>query len=423
MSDHIYMIPTHRQAAKAIDSLSEEVVIANEMFGLEIPMVILYSSKSLLENEQENLSRISKQRRVDIILFCDDDLMRRLTALGLEDEMLETIFPPGISYGAARVKCFIAAASLGCSYIHFRDSDVRLINRTRKGPSVALYPLIHELQLLGQDVDDLRSKEWAKITEDCTGRLAYTAGSWSGDPPIDVSFMSLDEILNFFGATLDQEFGQRLVQLTEFIEIPSVKRIEAEVGLWRGICVGANFSIGPIYRWLPCPTIRETLGVCDYFLARFVFHVLKLPSASHNAAIGHYRGKRSSEEYAHYWTFLIRELDLDFAFRFLFDDFSTGFQGVRERITAFAEWGKAFLNSTEFREFEEKRKINLRRGLDVTRNSKNKHLREIALASREEIIIQQINKGLYDYFNLLLNWHKVVSMVKEIAPTCSIRSM
>lgn len=406
------MIRANRSVGDTVPSLSRELVVARRILHEMMPLVVLYKNQQMRTSDSDFLARIGKRNGIDVVACDEETLLSLFADQGIPKRFVDMLSAPALSYAGSWLVCLLLASALGASFIHFRDSDVKLQNRTRRGETEALFPILYEVPLLGRKVSEIKRLKWVTVQKKCRGRVSYVTGLWTGDPPIDASILGAERIRRIFQARRGTEFSRRLLMLSTFAEYES-HEIRAQVGLQSRLGLGMNFALGPEYLKVCNPLIPETLGLDDYFCVRFLTRVLGKPGAVHNATIGHYRRARDQRQYASYCVSLLRQVDVDLLLDFVFRR-ATSRLHRSVSVKRFISSARALFVEGEVHRLRDQRLNRLRNGIAVMQEARCAEIEDALRRVRPIDLVEQIDRSLLEYLDLLTQWKRLVNLADGI---------
>ena len=287
-----YLIPTHRDASRAIVGYAPELAWALEQ-GRQVPLVVAETNDTY-EASNSLALKAARRRLGDLeTLHATTAVQRHFFAALLTGALKRwqlTFTTPSRDYGTAMNKLFLFTVSLGVDGFHRRDSDTRL---TELGDSVAGgLPIERELHFLGQRVsvvaNDLPGA--ADIPNDPV--LTVVGGNYFGEWNLDVKDLArvsfepvyrLYEILGFDPAWIESICAEAF---------PPEARVPTEdlFTLVRSVNDGLNPDCGNVavtllHEHLPVLGGNNILAG-DYF-AFDTATSLGLPSVHHSRAVFH----------------------------------------------------------------------------------------------------------------------------------------
>ncbi|MGR3319614.1 MAG: hypothetical protein ACUZ8O_14190 [Candidatus Anammoxibacter sp.] len=210
------------------------------------------SGKFTYELNRKYLNKIRKNLGRDIPVYHfgipeQERFFRELIRNGVNNSHIEILkTTPG--YGASRNKCFLFAKSIGAESIFFFDDDTRPhSNIFRK-----------HFEMLGM-------KQGSQ-------KISIVSGPYKGARGIDFSFIKgRDDQMRFLEA-IDHHGESSLNYLRtrdNFTHNISDRDAENKTETAKNIR-GGNFLIDKVFEHIVCPTIKQTPGVDDTFVARRV---------------------------------------------------------------------------------------------------------------------------------------------------------
>jgi hypothetical protein len=153
MMKHALVIPTNRDASRAVVSAAAELRYARSV-GYDIPLVVIETDDGRHVAENARALRNCEVRDGHKVFHFTMERQRKLLELACVGDLEQwcDIFLSGIKdYGTAMNKCFLYPLALGASSVHRRDSDTVTLDCEYPN-EINRLPLAHELSLLGTSV-------------------------------------------------------------------------------------------------------------------------------------------------------------------------------------------------------------------------------------------------------------------------------
>ncbi len=303
-------LPTNRECAGAIARLAEEAAEALQRFPIEIDLVVSDTSTDAALALNARVARAIPPQRGLRVHHVDEAAQRRFlrevadrAGLGDEPGLMALLLPDAVSYGAATNRLFLAAASLGCSSVHRRDSD----SRYQQLDGRPVHPVVPELRFLGRAAAQARlGVDEAVPGLDGACPVFMVGGSYVGELSIDLAPMAardpdaVHELLAQWTPPRMPAAERRAFNNRMFLrrwhapfqrDLARLTTADAD-GAPVDMC---NIAFHRIHEQVPLPPALSTIA-SDYFLVDLL-RALALPVVQHNRAIdNYYTGERRTPE-------------------------------------------------------------------------------------------------------------------------------
>ncbi len=269
MDKHLYFIPTNRECSSCIENIFDELEEVKNNIAFSNIYVLLLDSSDKKSQKLNKVAFIKKMEHIGIKHYfylkqndCDDYISSIVCNHPQEKKLLKLLNGNVFSYGMAANRGFIIAASLGCKFVHRRDSDVFLQNKN-------IIPLELELNYLGKSKKDV-DKLIFENTDSKKSQIIYMVGSgYKGNWAIDYEDLcgDIETLIKLFHLSKPKYSRSELVRYINDKYINGTKEnyISDEFSYKKSsdIDVG-NLSIYDIFLKLPFSPAIATSGT-DYF--------------------------------------------------------------------------------------------------------------------------------------------------------------
>ena len=425
----VFFIPTNRSIKDSVSSYIKEILYANDVLQVNIPLIVVETNEfSSIENNEIIKSLKNQYPKLNILHLSVDVQKKYFKSLfkGMDDDFYKIFTYTGTDYATAMNKLGLFACSMGANAYHRRDSDTCLLF-DRRSEAREVYPIEYELKYLGKPIMEIvNDLDIKNLKQDINNkrRILVVGGNYLGEWNLDVkdfakvSYDYVYKIYELLGFKSEHiiDICDDIFKLEQPVPQNDVISLVTSVDDGCNPDCG-NVSVYRLFEFLPNLPGKNTLAA-DYF-AFDTSTALGYPSVHHTRPVFHeYHDERFEyDKKLKYWYGMLKFADYFSLYGSIYND---------KLIDNFCDYDDCFVSQQMCESLSEKialfasndtkREEHIIRIIDEVLLKFDENYSKIGQELRKVTAkcIAECNEEYLLHANLLNNWNKIIEQAKKM---------
>lgn len=426
----VFFIPTNRSIKDSASSYIKEILYANDVLQVNIPLIVVETNEfSSIENNEIIKSLKNQYPKLNILHLSVDVQKKYFKSLfkGMDDDFYKIFTYTGTDYATAMNKLGLFACSMGANAYHRRDSDTCLLF-DRRSEAREVYPIEYELKYLGKPIMEIvNDLDIKNLKQDINNkrRILVVGGNYLGEWNLDVkdfAKVSYDYVYKIY--ELLGFKSEHIIDICDDIfklerPVPQNDVISLVTSVDDGCNPDCgNVSVYRLFEFLPNLPGKNTLAA-DYF-AFDTSTALGYPSVHHTRPVFHeYHDERFEyDKKLKYWYGMLKFADYFSLYGSIYND---------KLIDNFCNYDDCFVSQqmceslsekiASFASNDTKREEHIIRIIDEVLLKFDENYSKIGQELRKVTAkcIAECNEEYFLHVKLLKNWSKIIVQAKNIS--------
>lgn len=426
----LFVIPTHRDCRRAVESLIKEIHVFIEKTGkIAMMAVIDNSSHDIYQMNHKFLSEVAKNEEFRIYHIGLNSLYLYFKQISMNFEqdkyVFSLLYPKEKDYGKIFNTISLVACTLGVDVIHRRDSDC--FYKEEKAEEKAVW---REIEYIGKSVKDtmnsldFKKKPLCDLNEEIYIVGSDYIGNW------DLDFGELTQENPDFLRTFLEINGVSQKDIDKQLEYNYTEDVgKSEINIYKNNgdygyntapeC--GNICIKEIFRYLPNFIGTNAIGF-DYHMY-YIAYLCNVPIVYHNNKIWHVHDVQRYEAISlqNYWKGLYKSLDVDLFFDTILNDnefkLTVEQKAGKKALISCCNDILPYLFKKALHNIDcEKREKNIKRVVEeILLKSKNQKYNNIGryLWNTRKDLFEELDNDYKNSIWLHENWMKIISISED----------